>query len=467
MKCGNCNKEKLIQLIKKIMMMSSVNPEKILKTAFEKALSIADPTQSLPLALKSVFPKGLSGRCLVVGAGKAGASMAMAFEQYAQLHWSHANVEGLVITRYGHNVEDAPINRKIRVVEAAHPVPDQAGFDSAREIMELVSTLKTGDHLITLISGGGSSLLTLPAGDISIDDLRLLTQLLLRSGAPIEEMNIVRKHLSAIQGGHLAKRAVALGAKVDAFIISDVTGDKPEDIASGPCAADSSTYADALAILQRYQLTQPEVGLPSSILRHLELGIRGSIAETLKPNDSCLGDIHNHVFATAAASLEAAAMYCKEQGIETLILGDSITGEARDVAIEQADIARRLINNSQDRMKPLAIISGGECTVTMPSGIKGRGGRCSEFLLSLFIATQDLSNLSALAADTDGIDGSEDNAGAWFTPDIRKFTHTHQIDPKIDLEGHDAFVFFKKTNSLLHTGPTLTNVNDFRMLLIQ
>ena len=447
--------------------MSTINAEQLLKNAFARALSIADPMQSLPKVLSETFPEGLTGRCVVVGAGKAGASMAAAFEQYANDFSPNAAIEGLVITRYGHDVANPLTTRKIQIVEAAHPVPDQAGLDAARQIMELVSTLKPGDHLIALISGGGSSLLTLPAGDIPIEDLRTLTQLLLRSGAPIEEMNIVRKHLSAVQGGHLAKKAVALGAKVDAFIISDVTGDKPEDIASGPCAADSSTYADALNILERYQLTQSNSGLPQSITQHLELGIRGEIAETLKPNDPSLKKINNYVFATAAASLEAAANYCQEQGIQTIILGDSITGEASKVATHQAEIARKLINDSSDRKAPIAIISGGECTVTIPKGVKGRGGRCSEFLLSLLIATQDLPELSAIAADTDGIDGSEDNAGAWFTPEVRKFADTHKIEAEVDLKAHDAFGFFKKTNSLLHTGPTLTNVNDFRMLLIQ
>ena len=447
--------------------MTVLNSAQILKDAFARALSIADPMQSLPVALKKQFPTGLSGRCLVVGAGKAGASMALAFEKYAQSNWPNAEIDGLVITRYGHDVKNVDIQRKIKIVEAAHPVPDQAGLDATSEIMNLVSTLKSGDHLIALISGGGSSLLTLTADEVSIEELRLLTQLLLRSGAPIEEMNVVRKHLSLIQGGHLAKKAVQLGAQVDAFIISDVTGDRPEDIASGPCSADSSTYADAYAVLKRHQLIENDSGVPESIIRHLERGVRGELPETLKPGDPSLINIRNHVFATAAASLEAAAIYCNEQGITPIVLGDNITGEAREVAKEQAKLARQLISDSNNLEMPMAIISGGECTVTIPKGVKGRGGRCSEFLLSLFIEAQDMPGLSALAADTDGIDGSEDNAGAWFASVTRDIVKSNQMDPQIDLELHDAFGFFKKTNSLLHTGPTLTNVNDFRMLLIQ
>ena len=447
--------------------MSNLDPVEILKQAFNSALSIADPSQSLPRALQGVFPNGLTGRCLVVGAGKAGASMALAFERYAQLNWPDANIEGLVITRYGHNIEDEGVNKKIRIIEAAHPVPDQAGLNASSEMMDLVATLKPGEQLIALISGGGSSLLSLPAGHISIDDLKVLTQQLLRSGAPIEEMNIVRKHLSAIQGGHLAKRAVELGAKVDAFIISDVTGDRPEDIASGPCAADPSTYADAYAVLEKHLLIGDDSVIPQSILKHLEFGIRGELDETLKPNDPSLLHIRNHVFATAAASLEAAANYCRDQGITPVLLGDDITGEAREVAIDHAALVKKMSQGAGALSKPVAIISGGECTVTIPKGVKGRGGRCTEYLLSLFLHTQDELTLSALAADTDGIDGSEDNAGAWFTNETRDIVKENQIDSQKDLDLHDAFGFFKKTNSLLYTGPTLTNVNDFRMILIQ
>ena len=445
----------------------SQEPSEILKVAFEKALSIADPRQSLPRALESIFTNPVQGRCIVVGAGKAGASMAAAFEEFSKTHWPNAQIEGLVITRYGHDIEDPPLNRAIKILEAAHPVPDQAGFHAAQQMRDLILTIKPGDHLIALISGGGSSLLSLPAGKITMEDLRDLTKILLRSGAPIEEMNVVRKHLSALQGGHLAKLAVERGAQVDAFIISDVTGDRAEDIASGPCAADSSTYEDALGILQKYDLLRGDTEIAPSIIEHLTLGVQGQISETLKPHDPHLPHIRNHVFATAYASLEAAAQYCQSLGIDTLILGDSLTGEACDVAKEQAKLTKAIIEGAHVQKLPVAIISGGECTVTIPKGIHGRGGRCSEFLLSYFKETQHLEHVSALAADTDGIDGSENNAGAWFTPEIREYSKTQSLDAQSFLDQHDAFGFFEKTNSLLFTGPTLTNVNDFRILLIQ
>jgi glycerate 2-kinase len=449
--------------------MTNINETNFLKEAFDAALSVADPRRSLPGVLAKKFPSPLTGRVLVVGAGKAGASMAIAMEEYAKSNWPNAQLDGLVITRYGHDIENPPENRLIKVVEAAHPVPDQAGLDGAKAIMDLVNTLKPGDHLIALISGGGSSLLTLPAGNISIDDLRNLTQSLLMSGAPIEQMNVVRKHLSAIQGGHLAQAAVSRGAQVDAFIISDVTGDRPEDIASGPCAADPSTYADAIAILQRYDLYA--TGLPASIKSHLDQGAKGTIVETLKADNPQLSKIRNHVFATAYASLEAAARYCESQGVSAKILSDQITGEAREVGQDQAKLAKSLLQEVATQKKPIVIISGGECTVTIPKGIKGRGGRCSEFLLSLFQASHEIpelsSRLSALAADTDGIDGSENNAGAWFTPDTRENINEKALKAEAFLKKHDAYGFFLEAESLLHTGPTLTNVNDFRILLVQ
>jgi glycerate 2-kinase len=449
--------------------MPNINVINFLKEAFDAALSVADPRRSLPSVLAQTFPKPLTGRVLVVGAGKAGASMAIAMEDYAKSHWPHAQLDGLVITRYGHDIQNPPNPRLIKVVEAAHPVPDQAGLDGAKAIMDLVNTLEPGDHLIALISGGGSSLLTLPAGNISIDDLRSLTQSLLMSGAPIEQMNVVRKHLSAIQGGQLAQAAVSRGAQVDAFIISDVTGDRPEDIASGPCSADPSTYADAIAILQRYDLYA--TGLPASIKNHLDRGAKGEMVETLKADNPLLSKIRNHVFATAYASLEAAARYCESQGVSAQILSDQITGEAREVGKDQATLAHSLKQEVDTQKKPIAIISGGECTVTIPQGIKGRGGRCSEFLLALFKASDEIPELSnrlcALAADTDGIDGSENNAGAWFTPETRKNTNKRALKAEEFLRCHDAYGFFLEAESLLHTGPTLTNVNDFRILLVQ
>ncbi len=436
--------------------------ETILKNAFAAALAVADPKKIVPQYLRQIFPAGAEpqGRCLVVGAGKASASMASAMEDFANQYWPQVNLSGLVLTRYGHG---SP-TQKIQIVEAGHPVPDQAGMDGAKEIDRLVGQLQQGDVLIALISGGGSSLLTLPQSGITIDDMRQTTEALLRSGAPIEEMNVVRKHLSAIQGGNLARLAIAQGARVEALIISDVTGDSPADIASGPCAPDYSTYQDALNILAKYHLG---VGaIPAAVLNHLTRGNAGEIPETLKEEDIQNAQVKNHVIATAYKSLEAAAEYVRDQGYEPVILGDTITGEAQTVGIEQAGAVRELLQGKQSANHPIALISGGECTVTLPVGIKGRGGRCSEYLLSLLNASSDVANIAALAADTDGIDGSEKNAGALFTPQIRKLAHERALVPQEFLSQHDCYGFFAQLNALVETGPTLTNVNDFRIILI-
>jgi len=434
--------------------------ETILKNAFAAALAVADPKQIIPEYLSKIFPRGAEpqGRCLVVGAGKASASMATALESYAQTHWPQAKLDGVVLTRYGHG---SPTTH-IQIVEAGHPVPDQAGMDGAKEIYRLVGQLQADDVLIALISGGGSSLLTLPQAGISIEDMRDTTEALLRSGAPIEEMNIVRKHLSAIQGGNLARLAISRQARVEALLISDVTGDSPADIASGPCAPDYSTYEDALTILKKHRLG-PEA-IPVSVLFHLQQGFAGEIPETLKAADLQNTPVNNHVIATAYKSLEAAADYVRMQGYEPLILGDTITGEAQDVGLEHADMVREHLAAKSD--KPLALISGGECTVTIADGIQGRGGRCSEYLLSLFAASKDLPNISALAADTDGIDGSEKNAGAWFTPAIRQAAQKQELIPSQFLAQHNCYDLFAQLDALVETGPTLTNVNDFRIILL-
>ena len=430
--------------------------ETILKKAFATAVAVADPQIIVPEYLARIFPKGQEpkGMCLVVGAGKASASMASALERHALLNWPDAKLEGTVLTRYGHS---SP-TKHLQIIEAGHPVPDQAGMDGAKAIFDSVNRLGMGDVLIALVSGGGSSLLTLPQNGISIEDMRKTTEALLRSGAPIEEMNVVRKHLSAILGGNLARLAIARGARVEALLISDVTGDLPADIASGPCAPDYSTYQDALNILAKYHLNEETI--PASVLNHLNKGHSGEIPETLKEVDLQDAQVKNHVIATAYKSLEAAADYVRTQGYEPIVLGDTITGEAQEVAIEQAVIARRHLGKS------VALISGGECTVTLPVGIKGRGGRCSEFLLSLFSATDGLSNISALAADTDGIDGSEKNAGAWFTPELRQASKDQGLLPAPYLAAHDCYGFFAQLDALVETGPTLTNVNDFRIILI-
>ena len=436
--------------------------ETILKNAFAAALAVADPQKIIPEYLHQIFPNGQEpqGKCLVVGAGKASASMATAVEVYAATHWPDTTLEGVVLTRYGH----ASPTQHIQIIEAGHPVPDQAGMDGAKTILDLVGQLNTGDVLIALVSGGGSSLLTLPQDGISIEDMRQTTEALLRSGAPIEEMNVVRKHLSAILGGNLARVAMARGARVEALLISDVTGDAPADIASGPCAADYSSYQDAFDILSKYRLDATQI--PASVLSHLQRGIAGDIPETLKDKDIEGSQISNHVIATAHKSLEAAANYVRANGYEPIILGDTITGEAGDVGRVQAAIAREITNYAQWAKPPVALISGGECTVTLPVGIQGRGGRCSEFLLALFAATPDLKNISALAADTDGIDGSEKNAGAWFTPKTRIASHDQDLRPGHYLAAHDCYGFFSALDALVETGPTLTNVNDFRIILI-
>jgi hydroxypyruvate reductase len=433
--------------------------ENILKNAFAAAVAVADPQVIVPQYLSRIFPAGQEprGRCLVVGAGKASASMASALELYASTHWPQVKIDGVVLTRYGHA---APTNH-IQIIEAGHPVPDQAGMNGAKAIYALTQQLEPGDVLIALVSGGGSSLLTLPQEGISIDDMRKTTEALLRSGAPIEEMNIVRKHLSAILGGNLARVAIAHGARVEALLISDVTGDSPADIASGPCAADYSTYQDALAIFEKYRLGENEI--PESVLIHLKQGLVGKKLETLKDFDLVDAQVANHVIATAYKSLEAAADYVRRQGYEPIILGDTITGEAQEVGHAQANIAREYLGKGG---KPLAIISGGECTVTIPMGIKGRGGRCSEYLLSLFAASRDLPHLAALAADTDGIDGSEKNAGAWFTEDTRKTSADKGLAAEPFLAAHDCYGFFAELDALVETGPTLTNVNDFRIILL-
>ena len=434
--------------------------ETILKNAFAAALAVADPHKIIPEYLQKIFPQGQEpqGKCLVVGAGKASASMATAVEAYAAKNWSNTKLEGVVLTRYGHA---SPTNY-IQIIEAGHPVPDQAGMDGAKTILDLVGKLNAGDVLIALVSGGGSSLLTLPQAGISIDDMRQTTEELLRSGAPIEEMNVVRKHLSAILGGNLARLAIARGASVEALLISDVTGDSPADIASGPCAADYSTYQDAIDILAKYSLG--EGSIPAPVLLHLNRGLAGELPETLKADDLQNVRVKNHVIATAYRSLQAAADYIRTQGYEPVILGDTITGEAQDVGITQAAMAREYLANQGG--KSLALISGGECTVTIPAGLKGRGGRCSEYLLALFAASMDLDSIAALAADTDGIDGSEKNAGAWFIPAIRQTAGEQGLLPTQYLAQHDCYGFFAQLDALVETGPTLTNVNDFRIILL-
>jgi len=434
----------------------------ILHEAFQKVLAVADPQKSMPTLLAEIFPNGISGNCLVVGAGKASASMAHAFEQHARQNWERANIYGHVVTRYGHDVPIPIPNRKITITEASHPYPDEAGLNASIRIMQLVGNLQENDLCIALISGGGSSLLPVTANDIPIETLQKLTQELLRSGAPIQDINVIRKHVSAIQGGRLAQLATSRGAQVIAMIISDVVGDQASDIASGPCAADPSTYDDAIQILKKYQLDTHE-GL-TVIHQHLLQGQRGLHSETLKAEDEICERIKNLVFATAQKGLEAAAEFCRNLGYEVHVLGDRVSGESQEIAKNHAALIREHLTNS--RANKIAWISGGETTVTIPSNVVGRGGRCSEYLLALMLETLDIQGISALAVDTDGIDGSENNAGAYFDTNVRDLCLAKDFNIKHYLVNHIAYDFFEQLNALVFTGPTLTNVNDFRIVLI-
>lgn len=423
-----------------------MNPREILLASFETAVAAADPLRIVPAHL----PRPPRGRTAVVGAGKAAGAMARAVEE----HWPReAPLEGVVITRYGHGMATS----RIRMVEAGHPVPDESGEAAAREILALASSLSEDDLLLVLVSGGGSALLSLPAGGIAMADLKALTRELLASGAPIQEMNCVRKHLSAIQGGRLA---AATRARVLALVISDVTGDDPTHVASGPTAPDPSSFADAREILERFGVRAPD-----SIARHLEMGVAGIREETPKPGHAAFARVENRVIATAQASLTSAAAFMQACGIAPLIVGDSVTGEAHEVAKVFAALARQLRRHAQPLAPPVAIISGGETTVTLRG--KGRGGRCSEFLLSLGIELDGLDDTWALAADTDGIDGSEDNAGALLAPDSIARALSLGLRPRRMLAGNDSHGFFAALGDLVVTGPTRTNVNDYRAILVR
>jgi hydroxypyruvate reductase len=422
-----------------------MNPRRLLLESFRAAVAAADPLQVVPRHL----PRPPEGRTLAVGAGKAAAAMAAAVER----RWPRrASLEGLVITRYGHGLP----TRRIRVVEAGHPVPDEQGEAAAAEILERASALGKDDLLLALVSGGGSSLLSLPVAGVPMADLKSVTRELLRSGAPIQEMNTVRKHLSRIQGGRLA---AACPARVLALTISDVTGDDPTHIASGPCAPDPTTYSDALAILERHG-----VAAPASVLATLRAGQAGRLAETPKRGDALFRRVENRVIATAHGSLEAAAKFFRGQGVRPVILGDSVKGEARDVGRVYAALAKEVRAHGRPWKPPLALISGGEATVTVRG--KGRGGRCSEFLLSLAIELEGMKGAWAVAADTDGIDGSEDNAGAVAAPDSLKRAARLGLDAQKLLAGNDAYGFFEALGDLVVTGPTRTNVNDYRAILL-
>lgn len=431
----------------------AVTPRALLLDAFDAAVAAADPARVLDPWIGALDGQA-RGRVRVVGAGKAAAAMAAAFDAA----WPAARpLAGLVVTRYGHA---RPAGR-IEVVEAGHPLPDDAGRRAAGRMLDLAGGLAPEDTLVVLLSGGGSSLLALPAGDITIDDLRELTAALLASGAPIEDMNVVRRHVSRIQGGWLA---ALTPARVVALVISDVAGDDLAAVASGPCSADASTHADALAVLRRWRIDPP-----LRVSAWLEAGARGEVPETPGPGDPRLARAEVTLVASARASLVAAAARLEAQGVGTISLGDTITGEARDVALVHAGIARELLAHGPQSFgergrRPVALLSGGECTVTVRG--TGRGGRNTEFLLALAAALGPDHDIWALAADTDGIDGVMDNAGAILAPDTLTRAGRAGLDPRACLDENDGYGFFSALGDLVVTGPTHTNVNDFRLILL-
>lgn len=402
---------------------------------FLQAIKTALPVH----CLAGHLPRPPKGRTIVVGAGKAAASMAAALEAL----WQEP-LEGLVVTRYGHALPCA----HIEVVEASHPVPDAAGMAAAARVLEGVSGLSPDDLVIALISGGASALLSLPAPGISLEDKQAISRALLRSGATISEMNCVRKHLSAIKGGQLAQAAAP--ARVVTLVISDVPGDDPAVIGSGPTIDDPTTHGEAKAILEKYRIT-----VPPNILDRLN----GTCGETPKPGDPCFANSNLVMLVTPMQALQAAAKEAERHGFRTIILGDALEGEARVLAAEHAALARQHVGKG-----PLALLSGGETTVTVTG--TGRGGRNVEYLLGLAIELASSPGIWAIACDTDGIDGTEDNAGAIITPDTLDRAVALGMSPAAYLDNNDAYSFFERLGDLVFTGPTLTNVNDFRAIII-
>lgn len=421
--------------------MSIADPRLFLTGLFEAAVAAADPNRTIVRHL----PGRPKGRTVVIGAGKGSAQMAAALERV----WD-GPLEGVVVTRYGFGVAC----ERIEILEAAHPVPDAAGAAGAKRLFETIQDLTPDDLVIALISGGGSALLPAPLSGITLADEIAVNEELLASGAPISAMNTVRKHLSAIKGGRLA--AAAHPAKVVSLVVSDVPGDNPAFVASGPTVPDPATRVDALAIVDQFGLK-----LPATVLALL-----GSpAADAPKPGDACFKNNQVHVIASAAVSLEAAAEVAKRQGVEAVILSDSMEGEAREVGRVHAAIAREIALKNRPFAKPVVILSGGETTVTLAS--KGRGGRNTEFLLSFASEIDGLEGIDALAADTDGIDGSEDNAGAFADGGTAQRLRTAGCDPKSMLQDNDAWSAFDAIGDLFVPGPTGTNVNDLRAILVR
>jgi hydroxypyruvate reductase len=416
------------------------SPRQLLVKMFEAAIASAQPDHCVPLHL----PSQGAGRTIVIGAGKASAAMARALER----HWA-GPLSGLVVTRYGYAV---PCQR-IEIVEAAHPVPDDAGLRAAQRMMSLVGGLSADDTVICLISGGGSSLLPLPLSGITLEDKQAVNRALLASGASIGEMNCVRRHLSAIKGGRLA--AACHPAHVVTLLISDVPGDEPFDIASGPTVADPSSCADALDIVRRYR-----IALPPNVRQVLESGE----GESVKPGDPRLAGHEVRFVATPQMALEAAARVAEQAGLTVHILGDSLEGEAREVGKVMAGMALQVARRGQPFAAPCVLLSGGETTVTVRGD--GRGGRNVEFLLAAAIALRGEPGVYGLAGDTDGVDGQEEIAGAYFSPDTLARAFGREIRPMQSLDRNDGHGFFQALGDSIVTGPTLTNVNDFRALLI-
>ncbi len=413
---------------------------RVLEALFEAGVRAADPAVIVPRHL----PERPKGRTVVVGAGKASAAMARAFERA----WD-GPLEGLVVTRYGHGV---PCER-IEIVEAAHPTPDAAGLDAARRILALVEGLGADDLVVALISGGGSALLTVPAAGLTLADKQAVNRALLRSGADIKEMNVVRRHLSAVKGGRLA--VAAHPARVVTLAISDVPGDDVTAVASGPTVGDPSTLEEARDVVRRFALD-----LPPAAAKALE----DPANETPKPGDPKLADASMHLIATPRLMLEAAAEEARSHGLAPLLLGDAIEGEARVVGKVMAGIATFARDHGHPTAPPAVLLSGGETTVTVKGD--GKGGRNTEFLLGLALALQGAAGIAAIACDTDGIDGSEDNAGAVVLPDTLDRMREAGIDPEARLAENDAYTAFAAIDDLVVSGPTLTNVNDFRAVVV-
>ena len=432
--------------------MTPADPRAFLRALYDTAVARALPGEVIGRYLPPA-PDPARGRTLVLGAGKAGGSMAAAVDA---LWPAEAPLSGLVVTRYDH-VPPAYLQRpgRIEVVQARHPVPDEAGRQAAQRIAALAHGLTEHDLVLCLVSGGASALLALPAPGLTLADKQAVNQALLRSGAAIDEMNCVRKHLSAIKGGRLA--AQCWPARVVTLLISDVPGDAPEVIGSGPTVPDPTTCADALAICRRYGIELPPAALA---------GLESGAFETPKPGDARFAGHEVHLIATPQASLEAAAAHARAAGLAAHILSDEVEGESRDVGRVHAALARAVARRGEPFARPCVILSGGETTVTV-RGPGGRGGRASEFLLGCALALQGEPGVHVLAADTDGIDGIEHNAGAIVTPDTLARAAALGLKPAEFLDRHDCYTLFEQLGDLVVPGPTYTNVNDFRAILIR